>query len=100
MKIKMEKIINGHKIHRLHDQVVVTTSWGYTTPFSFIDEEDAIDFCRKPESKIREQIKEEIAFLADAHSCYSNAEYSSDGPAGAGRYCVVCGALVSKALDY
>lgn len=31
---------------------------------------------------------------ADAHSCRANAEYTDSGPAGAGTYCTVCGALV------
>jgi hypothetical protein len=38
---------------------------------------------------------------ADAHSCSANAEFTDNGPQGAGTYCTECGALVrSSEIDY
>ena len=49
----------------------------------------------KVEERLREgEPTEEEA--ADAHICGANAEYTDNGPAGAGTYCTVCGALVKS----
>ena len=47
----------------------------------------------------RRGIDQEEAEQADAHSCRGNAEYTDSGPAGAGTYCTVCGALV-RSYEY
>ena len=49
----------------------------------------------KLEERLQEGAPDEEEY-SDAHSCRANAEYTDDGPAGAGTYCTVCGALVKS----
>lgn len=90
------KTVNGHKIIKRDGWIQVVTSWGYAIPWGFYDLESAEEFCLQPEQEIRDHIRDELAYLSDAHNCYNNRAYTSDGPAGSGEYCEVCGALVKS----
>ncbi len=81
--------VRGHKIEPCED--------------GFIDSSG--NFFGAYEEEVAEQIEAAynggyIGDIMDSHSCYENAEYTSNGPAGAGKYCTVCGALVGTPQEY